>query len=83
MSTKLEQAAQALLAHWDTPFWKDQKHTGDYISALREALVEQTQPTFRFTSVGIVNEQHEINWMEGVTDDISPVGSVLYAKVML
>jgi len=35
---KLEQAAQALLAHWDTPAWKYLKPTGDLMADLREAL---------------------------------------------
>ena len=37
---KLEQAAQALLAHWDTPAWKYLKPTGDLMADLREALAE-------------------------------------------
>ena len=36
--TKLEQAARALLAHWDTPAWKYLKPTGDLMADLREAL---------------------------------------------
>lgn len=36
--TKLEQAARALLVHWDTPAWKYLKPTGDLMAALREAL---------------------------------------------
>ena len=41
--TKLEQAAQALLDHWDTPAWKYLKPTGDLIADLREALAEQAE----------------------------------------
>ena len=41
--TKLEQAAQALLAHWDTPAWKYLKPTGDLIADLREALSKQAE----------------------------------------
>ena len=37
---KLEQAARALLAHWDTPAWKYLKPTGDLMADLREALAE-------------------------------------------
>ena len=40
---KLEQAARALLAHWDTPAWKYLKPTGDLIADLREALSEQAE----------------------------------------
>ena len=41
MTKKLEQAARALLAHWDTPAWKYLKPTGDLMADLREALAEQ------------------------------------------
>ena len=37
---KLEQAARALLAHWDTPAWKYLKPTGDLMADLREALAD-------------------------------------------
>ena len=47
MTKKLEQAAQALLAHWDTPSWKYLKPTGDLMADLREALVEQDKPLYR------------------------------------
>ena len=40
---KLEQAARALLAHWDTPAWKYLKPTGDLMADLREALAEQAK----------------------------------------
>ena len=40
---KLEQAARALLAHWDTPAWKYLKPTGDLMADLREALKEQAE----------------------------------------
>lgn len=40
MTTKLEQAARALLAHWDTPAWRYLKPTGDLMADLREALGE-------------------------------------------
>lgn len=36
--TDLRTAAQALVARWDTPLWKDAPHTGKYIDALRQAL---------------------------------------------
>ena len=41
--SKLEQAARALLAHWDTPAWKYLKPTGDLMADLREALAEQAE----------------------------------------
>jgi hypothetical protein len=36
----LRRAAQAVVDRWDSPLWKDQPHTGNYISDLREALKE-------------------------------------------
>lgn len=47
---KLIEAAKAVVNHWDTPNWKDAKHTRDYIKLLRDAVNEaelsrQAQPT--------------------------------------
>ena len=42
---KLKKAAQAVVDRWDSPNWKDQPHTGNYISDLREALKESAWPT--------------------------------------
>lgn len=53
---KLEQAARALLAHWDTPAWKYLKPTGDLMADLREALAEQDNPC-----KGV--EQEPVAWM--------------------
>ena len=62
---KLEQAARALLAHWDTPAWKYLKPTGDLMADLREALAEQAEqeqyPTYGFCPIcgsrGILRER--------------------------
>ncbi len=40
MTDKLRAAAQALIDRWDTPNWKDARHTGEYINALRAALAD-------------------------------------------
>ena len=37
-SDALRTAAQAIVARWDTPHWKDAEHTGAFIQRLREAL---------------------------------------------
>lgn len=34
----LTQASKAVVARWDSPLWKDQPHTADYIHALRTAI---------------------------------------------
>ena len=38
MTTPLQKAAQALIERWDSPAWKDQPHTAEYIAELRKAL---------------------------------------------
>ena len=38
MTTPLQKAAQALIERWDSPAWKDQPHTANYIAELRKAL---------------------------------------------
>jgi len=37
-ATALTEAAQAVVARWDTPLWKDVPATGGFINALRDAL---------------------------------------------
>ena len=34
----LREAAKAVIERWDSPNWKDAKHTRDYIYALRDAV---------------------------------------------
>jgi hypothetical protein len=43
MSEALRKAAEAVVARWDSPDWKDGTHTADYINALRKALAEPEQ----------------------------------------
>lgn len=38
MTTPLQKAAQAVIDRWDSPSWKDQPHTAEYINELRKAL---------------------------------------------
>lgn len=35
---ELLKAAKAVVNRWDSPQWKDQPHTGNYINALRQAV---------------------------------------------
>ena len=93
MTKKLEQAARALLAHWDTPAWKYLKPTGDLMADLREALDHSADAGNKvsdhiagggkvipqFTPVGIVNDHHSITWIEEIVDDQAPIGAILYA----
>ena len=39
----LKQSAQAVINRWDTPLWKDTRHTGEYINALRAAIAAGAQ----------------------------------------
>jgi len=41
MTTHLQKAAQALIDRWDSPAWKDQPHTAEYILILRKALDDE------------------------------------------
>jgi len=36
--TPLQKAAQAVIDRWNSPSWKDQPHTAEYINELRKAL---------------------------------------------
>lgn len=77
MTTKLEQAARALLAHWDTPAWKYEKPTADLIGALREALADFQSET------GIENNQadslkdHIRDATKMVSDHIADAGKMV------
>ena len=59
------------------------KEITDALDGLRKAIAQaerRPQPSHRFMAVGMVNEQNEIDWIEGITDDQAPIGSILYAK---
>ena len=62
---KLEQAARALLAHWDTPAWKYLKPTGDLMADLREALAEQAEqePECKYKEAYII-WQDKTEWVQ-------------------
>lgn len=38
---ELEAKAKAVIERWDSPNWKDTKHTADYINELRKALEQK------------------------------------------
>jgi hypothetical protein len=40
---RLREAGQAIVERWDSPNWKDAKHTGEYIVALRDAIAAATE----------------------------------------
>ena len=39
---ELLEAAQQVVARWDTPNWKDARHTGEFINLLRAAIAKAT-----------------------------------------
>ena len=43
MNEKLIEAAQAVIARWDSPLWKDFPHTAEFIHKLREAVADYSQ----------------------------------------
>ena len=47
---RLETAARALLAHWDTPAWKYEKPTADLMADLREAIQQRDEIRQRFAA---------------------------------
>jgi signal transduction histidine kinase len=62
--TPLQQAAQAVIARWESPLWKYQLHTGVYIAELRKALeAEQAQAAKMIETgelCGTVQDIHKI-----------------------
>lgn len=38
MNTKIIEAAKAVIERWDSPNWKDETHTRDYIYKLRDVI---------------------------------------------
>ena len=63
--TPLQQAAQDLITRWDSPAWKDQPHTAEYIAKLRKALDAELQqsvePAAFMTGDGRVSMAETVN----------------------
>ena len=51
-------AAKAVVARWDSPDWKDAKHTADHINALREAIEEAEKNQFNpdWNAINLLSE---------------------------
>jgi hypothetical protein len=61
-TTKLAEAARAVIDRWDSPAWKDAPHTGEYIHALRQALASyEAEP-----AVQVVVERERVWVKRGV-----------------
>jgi hypothetical protein len=61
-TTKLAEAARAVIDRWDSPAWKDAPHTGEYIHALRQALASyEAEP-----AVQVVVERERVLIKRGV-----------------
>ena len=56
-------AAQAVIDRWDSPGWKSEKHTADYINVLRRAL---NTPE---TRAEILADAMKSSILKGQTDD--------------
>jgi len=83
-TTKLAEAARAVIDRWDSPMWKDAPHTGEYIHALRQALASyeaaqaEAKPAPAVEPVARVEQvksstQFRLIWLQ------EPVEGVLYA----
>lgn len=67
----LVSAAQAVVARWDSPKWKDLRATATYIQALREALTEVEpgpQPSLTDAQIREIFLQQGFTIKEGLTD---------------
>jgi len=45
VTTPLQKAAQSVIDRWNSPAWKDQPHTAEYINELRKALDDELAQT--------------------------------------
>ena len=75
---KLEQAAQALLAHWDTPAWMYLKPTGDLMADLREAL-DHSGEANEMVPDSTVKESFTVETI----DELSKQALIIYALIIL
>ena len=48
MTNDLIESAKAVVERWDSPLWKDQPHTAEYIHRLREAISDSELQTKLF-----------------------------------
>ena len=71
--TPLQQAARNIILRWDSPTWKDQAHTAEYINALRTALEDEQAQGLE--PVGVIQHLDELNaeWTKHL-----PIGTKLY-----
>jgi hypothetical protein len=80
MTTPLQQAAQAVIAHLDTTDWKSTKRTAEYILTLRKALeAEQAQAG---EPIGYVRHADKTFWPHpecAVYASVSPSLAPVYA----
>jgi len=72
--TPLQKAAQAVIDRWDSPAWKDQPHTAEYIAELRRALDAEIAQAVE--PVATVQCIHGVTI--GYLDVMQPVGTPLY-----
>lgn len=70
MTTPLQQAAQAMIARWDSTDWKDTPHTAHYIAELRKALdaelAQSVNPNawMRHDSFKAMTDDEKAAWIE-------------------
>ena len=71
--SNLIDAAKAVVARWDSPLWKDQPHTGEFIDALRRAVESELSrelavPDVDSIGIAIVTfldeNDYSVNWRD-------------------
>jgi len=85
--TPLQKAAQAVIDRWDSPNWKDQQHTAEYIAELRKALdaeIAQAETVDRNLRVTAQSEQEQavepVAWTVTVGDDFKNCIEITHCK---
>ena len=74
--TPLQTAAQALIDRWDSPLWKDQPHTAEYIAELRKALDDEithsVEPDawLRHDDFKAMTDDEKSSWIESGNADV-------------
>ncbi len=74
MTTPLQTAAQAVIARWESPKWKDEAPTAVVIGALLKALTDEQAQAVE--PVATVRSMNGVTY--GYLDVMQPVGTKLY-----
>jgi len=76
VTTALQKAAQAVIDRWDSPSWKDQQHTAEYIAELRKALdaeiAQAVEPDawLRHDGFKAMTDDEKASWIESGNSEV-------------